>query len=294
MIRVAVLENLLRPDGLLLSTWRKLRRDPLGMLGLVIVLGTGCLAVFAPWLTRYDPNEIDVYARLLSPSAEHWLGTDQLGRDIYARLLYGGRVAMKVSIVAISIAMVIGIALGMLAGYGPRWLDRLLMVGFDTVRSFPTIMFAMAIVALVGPSLNTVIGIVIIASIPVYARVVRTQTLTLRERDFIMAERAMGASTARILFRHVMPNIVAPLFIMASMDVPVVVGMEAGLSFLGLGVSPPTASWGSILNDGYSYIRNSPWPIIAGGIPLILVTLGFTFFGESLRDILDPKLRRKG
>ena len=294
MIRVAVLENLLRPDGLLLSTWRKLRRDPLGMLGLVIVLGTGCLAVFAPWLTRYDPNEIDVYARLLSPSAEHWLGTDQLGRDIYARLLYGGRVAMKVSIVAISIAMVIGIALGMQPGYGARWLDRLLMVGFDTVRSFPTIMFAMAIVALVGPSLNTVIGIVIIASIPVYARVVRTQTLTLRERDFIMAERAMGASTARILFRHVMPNIVAPLFIMASMDVPVVVGMEAGLSFLGLGVSPPTASWGSILNDGYSYIRNSPWPIIAGGIPLILVTLGFTFFGESLRDILDPKLRRKG
>jgi peptide/nickel transport system permease protein len=294
MVRFAFLETLLRADGLIISTWRKLRHDPLGMLGLAIVLGTGCLAVFAPWLTHYDPNEVDVYARLLPPSAEHWLGTDQLGRDIYARLLYGGRVAMKVSIVAISIAMAIGIALGMLAGYGPRWLDRLLMVSFDTIRSFPTIMFAMAIVALVGPSLNTVIGIIIIASIPVYARVVRTQTLALRERDFIVAERAMGASTGRILFRHVMPNIVAPLFILASMDVPVVVGMEAGLSFLGLGVSPPTASWGSILNDGYSYIRNSPWPIVAGGIPLILVTLGFTFFGESLRDILDPRLRKKG
>lgn len=288
------LSTLLRPDGVIATTWRKLRRDPLGMLGLVIVLGVGFLAVFAPWLTSYDPNEVDVYARLLPPSAEHWLGTDQLGRDTYARLLYGGRVAMTVSIVAISIAMVIGIALGMLAGYGPRWLDRLLITGFDTIRSFPTLMFAMAIVALVGPSLNTVIGIIIIASIPIYARVVRTQTMALRERDFIVAERAMGASTARILFRHVMPNIAAPLFILASMDVPVVVGMEAGLSFLGLGVSPPTASWGSILNDGYSYIRNSPWPIIAGGIPLILVTLGFTFFGESLRDILDPKLRRKG
>ena len=291
---VSVLETLLPSDGLIISTWRKLRRDPLGMLGLVIVLGVGCLAVFAPWLTQHDPNEVDVYARLLPPSAEHWMGTDQLGRDIYSRLLYGGRVAMKVSIVAISVAMAIGIALGMLAGYGPRWLDRLLMIAFDTVRSFPTIMFAMAIVALVGPSLNTVIGIIIIASIPVYARVVRTQTMALRERDFIVAERAMGASTGRILFRHVMPNIAAPLFILASMDVPVVVGMEAGLSFLGLGVSPPTPSWGSILNDGYSYIRNSPWPIIAGGIPLILVTLGFTFFGESLRDILDPKLRRKG
>jgi peptide/nickel transport system permease protein len=294
MMRFGILETLLRPDGIIVSTWRKLRRDPLGLLGLVIVLGVGCLAVFAPWLTYHDPNEVDVYARLLPPSAEHWLGTDQLGRDIYARLLYGGRVAMKVSIVAISIAMAIGIALGMLAGYGPRWLDRLLVIGFDTIRSFPTIMFAMAIVALIGPSLNTVIGIIIIASIPVYARVVRTQTMALRERDFIVAERAMGASTGRILIRHVMPNIAAPLFILASMDVPVVVGMEAGLSFLGLGVSPPTASWGSILNDGYSYIRNSPWPIIAGGIPLILVTLGFTFFGESLRDILDPKLRQKG
>jgi peptide/nickel transport system permease protein len=294
MTRFGILEALLRPDGLVVTTWRKLRRDPLGLLGLAIVLGIGFVTVFAPWLTSYDPNEVDVYARLLPPSADHLLGTDQLGRDTYTRLLYGGRVAMKVSIVAISIAMAIGIALGMLAGYGPRWLDRLLITGFDTIRSFPTIMFAMAIVALVGPSLNTVIGIIIIASIPVYARVVRTQTMALRERDFIVAERAMGASTRRILFRHVMPNIAAPLFILASMDVPVVVGMEAGLSFLGLGVSPPIASWGSILNDGYSYIRNSPWPIIAGGIPLILVTLGFTFFGESLRDILDPKLRREG
>jgi len=286
--------TLLRPDGLLISTWRKLRRDPLGMFGLIIVLLIGVLTVFAPWLAPYDPNEVDVYNRLISPSGEHWLGTDQLGRDIYSRLLWGGRVAMKVSLLAISVSMVIGIALGMLAGYGPRWLDRILLVFFDTIRSFPTIMFALAIVALVGSSLNTVIVIIIIASIPIYGRVVRTQTQALRERDFILAERAMGASTVRILFRHVMPNIAAPLFILASMDVPVVVGMEAGLSFLGLGVKPPTPSWGSILNDGYSYIRNSPWPIIAGGIPLILVTLGFTFFGESLRDIFDPKLRKKG
>ena len=285
--------TLLRPDGLLISTWRKLRRDPLGMFGLIIVLLIGVLTVFAPWLAPYDPNEVDVYNRLLPPSGEHWLGTDQLGRDIYSRLLWGGRVAMKVSLLAISVSMVIGIALGMLAGYGPRWLDRILLVFFDTIRSFPTIMFALAIVALVGSSLNTVIVIIIIASIPIYGRVVRTQTRALRERDFILAERAMGASTLRILFRHVMPNIAAPLFLLASMDVPVVVGMEAGLSFLGLGVKPPTPSWGSILNDGYSYIRNSPWPIIAGGIPLILVTLGFTFFGESLRDIFDPKLRKK-
>ena len=275
------------------SPWRRLRADPLGLTGLVIIVVLIALTLFAPWLAPYDPNEIDVYHRLEPPSAEHWLGTDQLGRDVYSRLLYGGRVAMKVALLAISIAVAAGLALGMLAGFGPRWLDRGLVVCFDTVRSFPVIMFALAVVALVGPSLNTVIGVIILASIPVYARMVRTQTLALKSRDFILAERAMGASTARILLRHVLPNIVAPLFILASMDVPVVVGMEAGLSFLGLGVKPPTASWGSILNDGYSYIRNSPWPIFAGGIPLILVTLGFTFFGEALRDIFDPKLRNK-
>jgi peptide/nickel transport system permease protein len=279
--------------GLLLDTWRKLRREPLGLSGLIIVTVIGVLVVFAPWFATHTPNEIDVYARLLPPSAEHWLGTDQLGRDLYSRVLHGGRVAMTVSIMAISVAMVLGLVLGMLAAFGPRWLDRLLVIGFDTARSFPTVMFALAVVALIGPSLETVIGIIILTSVPIYARVVRTQTLALRERDFILAERAMGASLPRILWHHVMPNIAAPLFILASMDIPAVVGLEAGLSFLGLGVRPPTASWGSILNDGYSYIRNSPWPLIAGGIPLVLVTLGFTFFGEALRDIFDPRLRRR-
>jgi len=284
---------LLRPHGLLRESLRKLRGNPLGFGGLVIVIVIGVLTVFAPLFATHAPNEVDVYARLQPPSGEHWLGTDQLGRDLYSRVLHGGRVAMTVSLVAISLSMALGVALGMLAGFGPRWLDRLLVIGFDTVRSFPTVMFALAVVALIGPSLNTVIGIVIITSVPAYARVVRTQTLALRERDFILAERAMGASTWRILRHHVMPNIAAPLFILASMDIPAVVGLEAGLSFLGLGVRPPTASWGSILSDGYAYIRNSPWPLIAGGIPLVLVTLGFTFFGEALRDIFDPRLRRK-
>jgi peptide/nickel transport system permease protein len=275
------------------DTFKALKKDPLGLAGFVLVSLLLLLTVFAPWLAPYDPFEIDVYDRLSSPSAAHWLGTDQLGRDILSRVLYGGQVALKVSLVAISVSMAVGFVLGMLAGFGPRWLDRTLVVVFDTVRSFPSIMFALAVIALTGPSLNSVIGVIIITSIPVYARVVRTQTRALSERDFILAERAMGASTLRILRDHVLPNIAAPMLILASMDVPAVVGMEAGLSFLGLGVSPPTPSWGSILNDGYSYLRNSPWPIIAAGLPLIAVTLGFTFFGESLRDIFDPKLRGK-
>lgn len=280
-------------QGMIYRTFKALKKDPLGMTGFLLVSVILFVTVFAAWLAPFDPLEINVHNRLSSPSAEHWLGTDQLGRDIFSRVLFGGQIALKVALVAISVSMSIGLVLGMMAGFGPRWLDRILVVSFDTVRSFPTIMFALAVVALTGPSLNTVIGVIIITSIPVYARVVRTQTRSLRERDFILAERAMGASTARILRDHILPNIAAPLFILASMDVPAVVGMEAGLSFLGLGVSAPTPSWGTILNDGYSYLRNSPWPLIAGGLPLIAVTLGFTFFGESLRDILDPKMRKK-
>jgi len=283
-----------RPRSAVLHIISALKSDPLGMAGFILVSIILLLTVLAPWLAPYDPLDVNVYDRLSGPSAAHWLGTDQLGRDILSRTLFGGQIALKVSLLAISTSMAVGLVLGMMAGFGPRWLDRILVVSFDTLRSFPTIMFALAIIALTGPSLNTVIVVIIITSIPVYARVVRTQTQALRERDFVLAERAMGASTARILRDHVLPNIAAPLFILASMDVPSVVGMEAGLSFLGLGVSPPTPSWGSILNDGYSYLRNSPWPIIAGGLPLIAVTLGFTFFGESLRDIFDPKLRRKG
>jgi peptide/nickel transport system permease protein len=279
---------------LIAETWAGLKKDPLGMMGLAIVVVILLATLFAPFLAPHDPLEVDVYNRLVSPSWQHWLGTDQLGRDVLSRVLFGGQIALKVALVAISVSMAAGLLLGMMAGFGPKWLDRILVICFDTLRSFPTIMFALSIVALTGPSLNTVIGVIIITSIPVYARIVRTQTQALRDHDFILAERAMGASTARILRHHILPNIAAPLLILASMDVPAVVGMEAGLSFLGLVVSAPTPSWGSILNDGYSYLRNSPWPIIAGGIPLILVTLGFTFFGESLRDILDPKLRGKG
>jgi peptide/nickel transport system permease protein len=281
-------------SGLVADIFSRLRKDPLGMAGFVVVITILLASVFASVLAPADPLEIDVYNRLASPTWQHWLGTDQLGRDVLSRVLYGGRIALKVALIAISISIGVGVLMGMMAGFGPKWLDRLLVICFDTMRSFPTIMFALAVVALIGPSLNTVIGVIIITSIPAYGRIVRTQTHALRENDFILAERAMGASTFRILSRHILPNIAAPLLIMASMDVPAVVGMEAGLSFLGLGVSPPTPSWGSILNDGYSYLRNSPWPIIAGGLPLILVTLGFTFFGESLRDILDPKLRGKG
>lgn len=266
--------------------------EPLGLLGLVLVTVMVGSALLAHLIVPYDPIAIDPRNRLLPPSFDHWLGTDQLGRDLFSRVVMGGRVALEVALICISLALSIGIVLGMLAGFGPRWLDNLLILLFDTVRSFPTVMFALAVVTLVGPSLETVILVVVVTSIPTYGRIVRTQTLALRNNQFILAERSMGASMARILGVHILPNVIGPLLILASMDIPVVITIEAGLSFLGLGVRPPTPSWGSILNDGYSFIRNTPWPLIAGGIPLIVTTLGFTFLGEALRDTFDPKLRK--
>jgi peptide/nickel transport system permease protein len=284
------LEPSARPEHL--AGLRRLLADPLGCAGLALVALFLLGALLAPWLAPYDPSALDVRARLEGPSLAHLAGTDQLGRDTLSRMLHGGRVALQVAAWSIGVSLLLGILLGMLAGYGPRWLDNALLLLFDTMRSFPTIMFALAAVTLAGPSLEMVILIIVVTSVPVYGRIVRTQTLSLKATEFILAERSLGASPARILGVHVLPNVIGPLLILASMDVPVVVTIEAGLSFLGLGVRPPTPSWGNILADGYAFIRNSPWLVIAGGIPLILTTLGFTFLGESLRDIFDPRLRR--
>ena len=267
-------------------------RNGKGMFGLILVVLFFASAIFAPLIAPYDPNKLDIPARMSSPSLEHLAGTDQLGRDTFSRVLYGGRVALKIAAAGVSLALIIGLLLGMIAGYGPRWLDNMLLLLFDTIRSFPTIVIALGVVTLTGPSLGMVMVIIVVITIPAFARMARTSTLALRNSEFIIAERSLGASPARILWHHVLPNVIGPLLILAAMDVPVVVTIEAGLSFLGLGVLPPTASWGSILNEGYSMIRDTPWPIIAGGIPLVLTTLGFTFLGEALRDVFDPRLRK--
>ncbi len=267
-------------------------QNPMGVLGLILVVLFFASAIFAPIFATHDPLAMDIPNRLSGPTAEHWAGTDQLGRDTFSRVLYGGRVALKVAAIGVSISLLVGLILGMLAGYGPQWLDNILLLLFDAIRSFPTIVLALAAVALLGPSLELVLAIVIVTTIPGYARLARTSTLALKNTEFILAERSLGASLPRTLARHIMPNVIGPLLILAAMDVPVVVTIEAGLSFLGLGVQPPTSSWGTVLNEGYLIIRQTPWPVIAGGVPLVLTTLGFTFLGEALRDVFDPRLRK--
>lgn len=279
------------------SYWRTLRYnlagEPLGIAGFILVAVVVLAVIFAPYLSAYEPGAISIRVRFDSPGMNHMLGTDHLGRDLFARMLYGGRAALLVALSATTISLIIGIILGLISGYAPQWLDNILLIVFDTIKSFPTVMLALAYVSLFGASAEAIITIVVLVSAPAYARIVRTQTLSLKSSEFIIAERSMGAGSIRILFIHILPNVIGPVLILASMDIPVVIGIEAGMSFLGLGLPPSIPSWGSMLNDGFTYIRETPWPAIAGGLPIIVATLGFTFLGEAMRDIFDPRSKSK-
>lgn len=270
----------------------RLLAEPMAVFAMIIIVALILVALCADVISPHDYSAMNLADRFAPPSSRYWLGTDNLGRDTFSRLAQGSRIALYVALVAVSISSVIGLTLGMIAGFGPRWLDNLLLFVFDTLRAYPTIILALALAALLPRGLSTVIIVVVITSFSEYARVVRTQTLTLKNAEFILAEHAMGASSARIIFHHVLPNVLGPFFILAAMNLPVVITIEAGMSFLGIGVPPGTPSWGATLKDGFDFIRTTPWIIVAGGLPVILVTLGFTFLGEALRDQLDPKLRK--
>jgi peptide/nickel transport system permease protein len=271
---------------------RHFRGDPLGILGLALVALVVFCALFADWIAPYDPFGIDVPAMFSPPSAQHIMGTDNVGHDIFSRIIKGSQIALFVGVTSIAISLLVGLALGLVAGYGPRWIDNTLILLFDTIYSFPAVIFGAVVMSIVGPSLRTLMFLVVVIQTPGYARLVRTATLAKKNSDFILAERSLGAGPLRILAVHILPNIVGPLFIIGSMDIPSVITLEAGLTYLGLGLPPPAPSWGRILSEGYNSIFDAPWMVVAGGIPLIITTLGFTFLGESLRDMLDPKLRR--
>jgi len=271
---------------------RIIRSSASGRFGLFAVALIIAAALLAPWIGTHGPNAIDPVHRLVPPSAEHWLGTDQLGRDLFTRLLYGARTAIAVALAVIALALCVGVTLGMIAAYLPPRGERLILILFDIISSFPTVILALALVAVLGPGFNNVILLIAVVFVPHFGRIARAQTLTLKNSPFLEAEIVLGAGPWRRMRHHVLPNIIGPIIVLASMDIPVVITIEAGLSFLGLGVRPPIASWGSMLNDGYNYLDQSYWPVIASGAALTLATLGFTLLGEAFRDAIDPKLRR--
>lgn len=272
------------------ATLQQLIHRPAGLIGLIIVVGLIILAVVPGVFAPYEPDAQTISDRLQGPSMDHLLGTDRLGRDTLSRLIYGVGIALVVALPAVLSALVIGLLLGIVAAWRGGLIDAVLVIVMDVLQAFPAVILALALLALLGPSLRNVIIVISIAFIPNYARVSRALVFSAKANQWVEAERALGASTLRIVFTHILPNILPPLLILMAMDIPSAIVIEAGLSFLGLGVQPPTPSWGAILSDGFQNIMQSPWGVVFASIILMITTLGFTMLGETLRDIVDPRL----
>ncbi len=266
------------------------RNAPL-LIGAALVLLVLVAAVFAPQIATANPNHQTLSQRLRPPGDEgHLLGTDKVGRDVFSRIVYGSRVSLLVGVVAVSIAAGLGILFGLVAGYAGGWMDLVIGRVIDVVMAFPTILLALAVVAALGPSLMNSIIAIGVASMPRFARVVRGLALSVREREYVTAAAALGGSHLRLVLRHVFPNLVSPLIVLASLGIATAILVEASLSFLGLGVAPPTPTWGSMITDGKQYMDSAPWISGFSGLAIMLAVLGFNLLGDGLRDLLDTRL----
>jgi len=270
----------------------QIARQPLAALGILLLAGfVGC-AVFAPWLAPQDPARIDLAGRLLVPSTAHWFGTDELGRDILSRTLYGARISLIVAVSVVSLSLSVGLIAGSLAGFYGGWTDTVINIYlFNAFLALPGILLAIAFVAFLGPGLFNLVLALSISGWVGYARLVRAQVMAVKEREFVESARALGASDLRVLGRHILPNIVQPLIVQAAIGMAGAVLAEATLSFLGLGVPPPTSSWGVMLNDARSHLFDSPHLVVFPAIAVMLAVLSFNFIGDALGDLLDPRTR---
>ncbi len=275
-----------------MSLRRAARHNPLAAAGLVLVIVFVAFAVFAPWLAPQDPARIELASRLTPPSTAHWFGTDELGRDIFSRIIHGARISMLVGASVVAVSLLLGIIIGSIAGYYGGRVDRFVnVVVMNAFLSFPGILLAIAFVAFLGPGLFNLILALAIGGWVGYARLVRAQVLAVREREFVEAARALGASDLRIIARHILPNIIQPVIVQAAIGMAGAVLAEATMSFLGLGVPPPVASWGSMLNDGRSHLFDAPHLVLFPALGVMLAVLAFNFIGDALRDYLDPRSR---
>lgn len=259
--------------------------------GAIIILLLFIMAIFAPIISPHDPYAQNLSQALKQPSAEHWLGTDQLGRDVLSRIIYGARVSLLVGFVSVAIAAVIGVFLGMVAGYFGRMIDAFIMRIIDALMSIPPLMLAVAVGAMLGGGLKNVIISLGVSLIPTYARLMRGQVLSVKQSDYVMAGEVIGSNSFRIMFKHVLPNCLSPLIVLMTMNVGVAILAEASLSFLGLGIAPPGAAWGAMVTDGYRYLLSNPLLSLAPGLWIMLVVLAYNIVGDGLRDALDPRLR---
>jgi len=277
--------------------WRRLWRLKWGMGGGAIFLAIVLSAVFAPWIAPHDPLVVDIRHRMGPPAwmeggtREHVLGTDQIGRDLLSRVIWGGRVSLVVGVTAVLLSSTIGILFGLTAGYFGARLDWSIMTFINVMLTFPFVLLALAVIAVLGPSMPNMIIVLGVTGWPVYARVVRAETLALREREFVLAARALGGSHARIVFRQILPNLISPIVVIATLQIAQVIILESFLSFLGLGVQPPTPAWGNMLGEGRVYMLNSWWIAAFPGLAIFVTTLVINLIGNALRDWLDPHMK---
>jgi peptide/nickel transport system permease protein len=269
-----------------------LRKSPTALAGLVIVIVVGLSALFAPWISPYSPLDMDLYSRLKPPNLQHPLGTDELGRDLLSRIIWGARVSLKVGVISVSIGMSIGLLLGLIGGYFGGIVEKAIFSFVDLFLSMPSLLLALAIVATLGPGIIQVMVAVGVSLIPAFARVARGSVLTVKEQNYVLSAKALGASHLDIMTRYILPNIITPIIVLATLNCAFALIMEAALSFLGIGVQPPDPTWGSILSDGRITIRTASWVSTFSGLAITITVMGFNLLGDGLRDVLDPKMRR--
>jgi len=272
--------------------WKRLRSNRFAVCGGLIVISLFILSFLAPYLTPYSPDDLDAYHVLLPPSAQHWLGTDELGRDVLTRIIFGARVSLKVGFVSVGIAAFIGTVAGLFAGYYGGWIDQLLMRFVDIMLCFPTFFLMLAVIAMLEPSIWYIMIIIGLTGWMGVARLVRAEVLSLRERDFVLAARAIGASDMRIIFRHILPNALSPVIVTATLGVAGAILTESALSFLGIGVQPPVPSWGNMLTAGKDYLEFAWWLSLFPGLAILVTVIAYNLVGEGLRDALDPRTSR--
>ncbi|MGA9754956.1 MAG: oligopeptide ABC transporter permease [Desulfobaccales bacterium] len=271
--------------------WARLKRNRMAMTGLALVLGLFVLSIFAPWLAPYDPNSIDLKQVLMPPSHAHLLGTDTLGRDVLSRIIFGSRVSLKVGFVAVGLATLIGLLVGALAGYYGGWVDQSLMRLVDLMLCFPAFFLILAVIAILEPSIWNIMVVIGLTSWMGVARLVRAEFLSLREREFVTAARALGAGDTRLIMRHMLPNALAPVMVSATLGVAGAILTESALSFLGLGVQPPTPSWGNILTAGKDNIEIAWWLSVFPGLAILVTVMSYNLLGEGIREAIDPRLK---
>ena len=281
-----------RPQSQLTIVWRQLRRNRAAMIGAVLISLEILIAVFAPVVAPYDPIEQSIYDALQPPSAAHWLGTDEVGRDILSRIIYGTRISLRVGLLAVGIGSAIGVTLGLIAGFYGKLADNLILRLMDIWLAFPGILLALAIIAVLGPSLFNVMIAVGLSAVPTYVRVTRSSVLSVREMEYVLGARAVGCPSRIIIWRHILPNVLPSLIVLTTLGIAGAILAAAALSFIGLGAQPPTPEWGAMLTVGRQFMRQAWWVTAFPGLAIMITVLGINLLGDGLRDALDPRLRR--